>query len=698
MSGAALAWRAPALALGLALSLSPTLAAATATSGLPHHVLEEQALSEPDVVLQRLPALIADAGKRHNHQEQALLFLAQANACRVVADWPCQRRAGAAARQAAEAAKAPLLVVRALIAESRALIAQQDFSRGEELLGRAELVLRGSPSPELSADVYLAYSSLSNALGKHELSAEYASRGLAVLRPDQAMPMRVRLLRNLARAQAQLGRTQEADVSLQRAQVLAGRFDDPKLSAELLFGVARMARESGDNAAQVRAGEQVLALAARLKNSQLGGMAHEVLGLAALGRGDEVLASRELETAYGSFRSLALKRDELRVLRELLKLKIAHGESSADLSTRFLAIDAEIEASDRARAADDFDARLKYAEREFELRRLRSEAAQAKEREHELAVRNRQGQWLSLATGALLLVLGAFFLQQRRANARLRQTLSLLRESEARALDLLNLSAGYVFLHDVSGRLLLVNPAVAQALGLAAEALVGRSLADFQPRRSRVDFEAYLRRLREQGQDEGVLLMRAADGSHRHWRYSSRLSTPADGRAHVVGNAVDVTAQVRETRELHEQSVRDALTGSYNRRHLEAFEANNAGGGWCTISIDLDHFKQINDSQGHDRGDQVLIEFCRFLGRRSDPGDSVVRLGGDEFALLLAGTDAARLEAVVGRLRRDVAMSPCEFSLGVARREGDEALAATLARADGEMYSVRAATRSSSPA
>jgi diguanylate cyclase (GGDEF)-like protein/PAS domain S-box-containing protein len=668
--------------------------AQASSSGLPHLPLEEQALSEPEAVLRQIPDLVADARRRERFDEQALLFLAQANACRVVADWPCQRVAGAAARNAAEAARKPVLVVRALIAESRALIAMQDFSRGEELLGRAELVLKRSPSPELSADVYLAYSSLSNALGKHALSAEYASRGLAVLRADQALPMRVRLLRNLARAQVALGQPQEADVSLQRAQVLAGRFDDPKLSAELLFGVARMARDAGDNAAQVRAGEQVLAMAGRLKNSQLGGMAHEVLGLAALDRGDDARATAELRTAYTSFRQLALKRDELRVLRELLRLTIARGEPSAGLATRFLAIDSEIEASDRAKAADDFDARLKYAEREYELLRLRDEAVLAREREAALGERNRQSQWLSLATALLLVVLGAFFIQQRRSNRRLHSTLALLRESEARALDLLNLSAGFVFLHDLRGRLLLVNPATAQALGQPAEALVGRSLGDFQPRRSRADFEAYLARLQSEGEVQGVFLVRAADGVHRHWRYSSRLSAPKDGRAHVVGNAVDVTDQVQEARVLQEQSLRDALTGSFNRRQLELFEAAHQGPGWSVVSIDLDHFKQVNDREGHDRGDQVLIEFCRFLDRRAEGADSVVRLGGDEFAVLIAGADPRRLAQVVERLRGDAAQAPCGFSLGSARREGDEALTATLARADGDMYSVRAAVRS----
>ena len=683
----------------LALALAGAAGASTnAGSGVPHLPLEDRALSEPEAVLRQIPALVAEARRGERFDQQALLFLAQANACRVVADWPCQRVAGAAARNAAQAARLPLLQVRGLIAESRALIAMQDFSRGEELLGRAELLLRTNPSPELSADVFLAYSSLSNALGKHALSAEYASRGLAVLRPDQALPMRVRLLRNLARAQTQLGQPQEANVSLERAQVLAGRFDDPKLSAELLFGAARQARKAGDNEAQVRAGRQVLAIAGRLKNSQLEGMAHEVLGLAALDRGDEALATAGLRDAYASFRALGLKRDELRVLRELLRLNLEQGEPSAALATRFLALDAEIEASDRAKAADDFDARVQYAEREYELLRLRGEAVLAREREAALAERNRQSQWLALATGLLLLVLGAFFIQQRRSNRRLHSTLSLLRESEARALDLLNLSAGFVFLHDLRGRLLLVNPATAQALGQPAESLVGRSLGDFQPRRSRADFEAYLSRLQSAGEDQGVFLVRSADGGHRHWRYSSRLTAPKDGRAHVVGNAVDVTDQVHEARVLQEQSLRDALTGCFNRRQLELFETAHRQSGWGVVSIDLDHFKQVNDSQGHDRGDQVLIEFCQFLGRRVEGADSVVRLGGDEFALLLANADARRLAAVVDRLRADVALAPCAFSIGSALREADEALTATLARADGEMYSVRAATRSPSTA
>ncbi len=670
-------------------------------SRLPRHPLEEQALSQPEAVLRQLPPLLAAARAKGNWRELALLYLAQSNACRVIADWPCQRDASAQASVAASAAGQPILRIRALVGQSRAMIAMQDFTRGEKLLGDAELLLKTSRSPELSADVYLAYSSLSWSLGKHALSAEYAAKGLAVLPADVALPMQTRLLRNQARAQAQLGQSRAAQASLDRARVLTARFHDPKLSAEILIETARMARLSGDIAAQRDSGQAVLALAGQLKNSQLEGLGHEVLGLAALDTGEGALAGRELGIAYRSFRALGQKRDELRVLRELIRISVDQGKDAATVNAmvrRFLDIDGEIERSDRAKASDDFDARLEYAERELDVLRLKDEAVLAAERERTLAERNQLAGGVVAFAIAMLLVLGGFYLLQRRSNQRLKATLALLRESEARAHDLLNMSSGFVFLHDPQGRLLLVNPAAAQALGQPSETMVGRSLQDFQPRVGREAFSNYLQRVRDEGQDQGVFLVRSGGGEHRHWRYSSRLSAPEDGRAYVIGNAVDVTDQVQETRALHEQSLRDALTGCYNRRQLDVFEGAQGTRGWGVLTMDLDHFKQVNDSQGHDRGDQVLIEFVRFLSERVRIGDAVVRLGGDEFVILLSSGDAAMLHASAARLRDDALVAPSRFSVGEALREGSEALAETIARADAAMYAARAAARSGNSA
>ena len=484
-----------AMACLLPASLARADGEAVVIQTVPHHPLEDQALNEPESVLAKLPALLLLARKDHDSREVALLLLAKANACRVIADWPCQRLAGAGAREAALAARDPLLIARGAIAESRAAIAMQDFTRGEQLLGQAELELKTSPSPELSADIYLAYSSLSNSLGKQALSAEYAERGLKVLNGDVGLPTQARLLRNLARAQAQLGQLAQADQTLARAQLLSEQIDDPKLSAELLIGAARMGRQAGNVEAQVKAGERVLELGRKLKNSQLSGMGHEVLGLAALDGGDDARAIQQLDLAYRSFRELGLKRDEARVLHELIRVSIVQKRPRAVLdamTARYLEIDSEIESKDRAKAADDFDARVQYAQRELEVLRLNDEAALSRERERALAASNRQSRALVLLTGALLFVLAVFYILQRRSNQQLSATLARLRESEAQAGDLLNLSAGFVFIHDLEGRLLLVNPAAAVALGQSTDSLVGRQLQEFQPRAGRSTFTEYL--------------------------------------------------------------------------------------------------------------------------------------------------------------------------------------------------------------
>jgi diguanylate cyclase (GGDEF)-like protein/PAS domain S-box-containing protein len=661
--------------------------------GVAPHPLELRALVEPEAVLLQLTAEIGKAQAAHDDAELARLYLAQANACRVMADWACQRNAGADAGRVAARAKQPLQVVRGLIAEARGNIALQDFTRGEQLLGRAELLLKRTPSPTLSADVYLAYSSLSFQIGKQELSAQYADRGLAALAGTQALPMQVRLLRNKATAQSMLGDVRGARASLAMARSYADKVDDPKLSAEIMLVTARVARKTGDAATQVEMGRGVLRHATRLKNSQLAGLGHEVLGLAALDAGDAAGAEGELRTAHKLFRDLDLGRDELRVLRELVRLVLARHAyaEAAPLVQRFLVQEKAVDELERAQASDDFEARVKYAEREVELMRLEGEASMAREREQALARSNRLTSWLVVLGGVITLVLAAFFVQQRRSNARLTAALARLRESEAQGLDLLRLATGYVFLLDLDSRFTLVNPATAHALGHAADALVGRPFGEFLAEGATFWAEQ-VAHAREGEASEGLWRVRTVEGD-RHWRIGLRHSSPREARAYLVANAADVTTQVQLADALREQSERDALTGCWNRRKLDTFEDAHARDGWAVLVIDLDHFKHINDTEGHERGDRVLVGVANFLHERVRAVDALLRIGGDEFALLLPGVDAGHVDALCARLRDDAAQAPCAFSLGVAVRDGAEPLGDTLARADAAMYAARSLER-----
>ncbi|MBW0102527.1 GGDEF domain-containing protein [Pseudonocardia sp. KRD291] len=96
--------------------------------------------------------------------------------------------------------------------------------------------------------------------------------------------------------------------------------------------------------------------------------------------------------------------------------------------------------------------------------------------------------------------------------------------------------------------------------------------------------------------------------------------------------------------EAHEQSRRDSLTASYNRRYLDERLAallgdSSTGTGLCVALADIDHFKQVNDTHGHQFGDRVLQRMVVELGRGLPEGAFCARYGGEEFALVLPGED-----------------------------------------------------------
>lgn len=146
----------------------------------------------------------------------------------------------------------------------------------------------------------------------------------------------------------------------------------------------------------------------------------------------------------------------------------------------------------------------------------------------------------------------------------------------------------------------------------------------------------------------------------------------------------------------------DALTGLCNRREfLEQGEYSLALAARqeipvTTVFLDLDYFKELNDSLGHKAGDAALVAVAGVLRGHLRASDIGGRLGGDEFALLLPGMSAAGARAYVERLRRDLldAMAardwPVRFSIGVATHALAPADIATLiAAADALMYEVK---------
>jgi diguanylate cyclase (GGDEF)-like protein len=140
-----------------------------------------------------------------------------------------------------------------------------------------------------------------------------------------------------------------------------------------------------------------------------------------------------------------------------------------------------------------------------------------------------------------------------------------------------------------------------------------------------------------------------------------RLWLTARDKEQVV-QALDLALKEQER-----LAVTDGLTGLYNRRffeevlRLETDRALRSGQPVSVLVMDLDHFKRVNDSHGHEAGDAVLREVARRLSRAARPSDIVARYGGEEFVVLLPGTETEALREVAERVRVAVAGEPVEL-------------------------------------
>jgi diguanylate cyclase (GGDEF)-like protein len=173
----------------------------------------------------------------------------------------------------------------------------------------------------------------------------------------------------------------------------------------------------------------------------------------------------------------------------------------------------------------------------------------------------------------------------------------------------------------------------------------------------------------------------------------------------LVGAQLMASERVRQAFE--HQASHDELAGTLNRRAI-LHQAEQAHGHWqqtgqayALLLLDLDHFKRINDSHGHQAGDRTLVKVAQAMQDGLRPDDRVGRYGGEEFVTLLPASDLAtagrmaeRLRARVEALPADAQTPACTVSIGVALvRTGDASCDAVVGRADKALYQAKAAGR-----
>jgi diguanylate cyclase (GGDEF)-like protein/PAS domain S-box-containing protein len=175
----------------------------------------------------------------------------------------------------------------------------------------------------------------------------------------------------------------------------------------------------------------------------------------------------------------------------------------------------------------------------------------------------------------------------------------------------------------------------------------------------------------------------------------------------VVLNARDVTERVQLEEELTRQAFHDGLTDLANRALFRdrldqsLARASRSAATLCVLLIDLDGFKQVNDTLGHDAGDLLLAVVAQRFAETSRPGDTLARLGGDEFALLLEDADE-RVGISVAQRLLDALSEPIEVvgrqltlgaSIGIVANTGPGSSDDLIRHADVAMYAAKEAGR-----
>jgi diguanylate cyclase (GGDEF)-like protein/PAS domain S-box-containing protein len=287
-------------------------------------------------------------------------------------------------------------------------------------------------------------------------------------------------------------------------------------------------------------------------------------------------------------------------------------------------------------------------------------------------------------------------------------------EAEARFKALVQNSSDVVTIVGADGTILgQEGGSVAEVFGRLPAALQGARLAELLHPEDRPQVADLLRRLHERERNTEVVVWRVDHGNGT-WRYvethaRNLLAEPAVRG--IVLNSRDITARKTLEHELEHQALHDGLTGLPNRTLLAdrleraLARTDRRLSRVAVLFVDLDNFKLINDSLGHEAGDQLLRAIADRLRAVARPSDTAARLGGDEFVLLLedlADADeaagvaqrlASSLQAPLWLAGREVVVTA---SVGLAVRGAGQSCSADqlLSEADVAVYQAKARGKS----
>jgi len=258
-----------------------------------------------------------------------------------------------------------------------------------------------------------------------------------------------------------------------------------------------------------------------------------------------------------------------------------------------------------------------------------------------------------------------------RVEAERKRVEEALRESEERYRAIVEQAADAIVLVDAeTGALVDFNDRAHENLGYTREELQKLKTPDFEVIESAEEVAEHIEKIVKQGTDTFETKHRTKSGEIRDVEVSCRAIS-IGGRNFVQAIWRDITERKRAEEELRESarrirelSITDELTGLYNRRHFyevletEMYRVQRYGHSLSVVMLDLDGFKEYNDTFGHTSGDAVLKSFAQTLKSALRRTDTAFRYGGDEFTIILPLTGAERARKIADRIRSKWLQAP----------------------------------------
>ncbi len=252
-------------------------------------------------------------------------------------------------------------------------------------------------------------------------------------------------------------------------------------------------------------------------------------------------------------------------------------------------------------------------------------------------------------------------------------------------------------------KLVYANKKLAEITGYSVEELLRfQDISDIVYEKDKPRFQEIIKQ-RLQGKT-GLLTyelrIRTKKGSLRWVSVSSNLIN-YKGKKCSIGSVMNISEKKRYERKLERLSTRDPLTGAYNRRAVEEFikeeleKAVSEGSEFGLIIIDIDNFKDINDTYGHIVGDNALKHVAGVIGATVRRSDIFGRWGGDEFIILLPTSDIDRVKQIANRVQRAISHNKLNdnielhVSVGASTYRRGDSMESLLRRADTALYRAK---------